>query len=147
MSVRDIPFKGAGDTLNSFLGGHVTIYVGSISPVMAHIKSGKVKCPLVTSAERTSSLPATSGLKDIGLANEETLLWRGILGPKGLPAEKVAALEKAFEAAAKTPAMHKFMEDAGEQLVIRKGTELRKMIADEYEALGKVATSLNIEKQ
>lgn len=145
--VRDIPFKGAGDTLNNFLGGHVDIYVGSISPVLAHVKAGKVKCPLLTSADRTPSLPGASGLKDVGLAAEETLLWRGILGPKGLPADRVAALEKAFETAAKTPNMRKFMEDAGEQLVIRKGADLRKMVSDEYNALGKVAESLNISKQ
>ena len=35
----------------------------------------------------------------------------------------------------------------GEQLVIRKGAELRKMVAEEYDALGKVAASLNIQKQ
>jgi tripartite-type tricarboxylate transporter receptor subunit TctC len=145
--VRDIPFKGAGDTLNNFLGGHVDIYVGSISPVLAHVKAGKVKCPLVTSAERAPSLPGASGLKDIGLAGEETLLWRGILAPKGLPADKIATLEKAFEAAVKTPSVRKFMEESGEQLVIRKGAELRKMVAEEYDALGKVAASLNIQKQ
>src|SRR6202171_522423 len=32
-SARDIPFKGAGETLQSFLGKHVDIYVGSLPPI------------------------------------------------------------------------------------------------------------------
>ena len=144
VSVRDVPFKGAGETLTNFLGGHVTIYVGSISPIMPSVKAGKARCVMLTSAERTSAFPEAHGLKDLGIPAEETLLWRAILAPKGTPPEVVRKLEDAFEAAMKTPATRKFCEDAGEQIVIRKGAELRKMLDAEYAALGAVAKSLNL---
>ena len=54
---RDVPFKGAGETLTSFLGKHVDIYVGSIPPILQHMQLGRAKCLLVTSAERVPSLP------------------------------------------------------------------------------------------
>jgi len=146
VSVRDVPFKGAGETLNNFLGGHVDIYVGSISPVLPHVKAGKANCVLVTSAARSASLPGASGLQDLGIAGEETLLWRAILAPKGTPPETVNRLATAFESAMQSPAVKKFAEDSGEEIVIRKGPELRRMVDQEYQALGAVAKQLGISK-
>jgi len=143
-SARDVPFKGAGETLTNFLGGHIDIYVGSIPPVLAHVQSGKAKCLLVSSAERSPSLPSAAGLRELGLAEEETILWRALIAPKGTPPERVAALEGAFEKAANAPASRKFLQDAGEQVAIRKGAALRDYIDREYAAIGKAVRALNL---
>lgn len=144
VEVRDVPFKGAGETLTSFLGGHVDIYMGSISPVMPQMKNGKARCLIVTSAARTASIPEASGLKDLGIPGEETLLWRAILAPKGTPPDVVKKIETAFEQAMSAPAVKKYCEEAGEQILILKGGDLRRMLDGEYAALGVVAKSLNL---
>lgn len=143
-SARDVPFKGAGETLTAFLGRHVDIYVGSIPPILQHMQAGKAKCLLITSAERVPALPGVQALRDLGIPNEETILWRGLLAPKGTSPERVAQLESVFEKAANSVAAKKFLEDAGEQTQIRKGAALRRYIDDEYEAMGKVAKALNL---
>jgi tripartite-type tricarboxylate transporter receptor subunit TctC len=143
-SARDIPFKGAGDTLTAFLGKHIDIYVGSIPPIREHERSGKVKCLLVTSADRISALPNAWALRDLGIPNEETILWRALIAPKGTSPERIAKLESAFERAANSPGARKFLEDAGEQVAIKKGAALRKAIDAEYEAMGTVAKSLKL---
>lgn len=144
---RDVPYKGAGETLLALLGGHIDIYVGSIPPVLPYVQSGKAKCLMVTSAGKVSRLPQAISLGELGLPQEETMLWRGILAPKGTPPDQVRYLENAFEAAANSPDTRKFVEDAGEQIVIIKGDALRQRIDREYEALGKVAKSLNLRPQ
>jgi tripartite-type tricarboxylate transporter receptor subunit TctC len=146
-SARDVPFKGAGETLTSFLGKHIDIYVGSIPPILQHAQSGKAKCLLLTSADRVASLPSASSLTDLGIPNEETILWRALLAPKGTPPDRVAKLENAFEKAANSPAAKKFLEDAGEQVAIKKGAALRRYIDAEYEVMGKVAKALNLSPQ
>jgi tripartite-type tricarboxylate transporter receptor subunit TctC len=143
-SARDIPFKGAGDTLTAFLGKHIDIYVGSIPPIREHERSGKAKCLLVTSAERIAALPNAWALRDLGIPSEETILWRALIAPKGTPPARIARLESAFEKAANSPTARKFLEDAGEQVSIKKGAELRKAIDDEYAAMGAVAKSLKL---
>ena len=80
-SARDIPFKGAGETLQNFLGKHVDIYVGSIPPILPHVQQGKAKCLLVTSAERVAAMPQAAGLKDLGIPQQETILWRALIAP------------------------------------------------------------------
>ena len=88
-----------------------------------------------------------SSLRDLGLPNEETILWRAVLVPKGTPPERVAKLEAAFEKAANAAAAKKFLEDAGEQVASKKGAELRRYIDNEYEAMGKLAKALNLTPQ
>jgi tripartite-type tricarboxylate transporter receptor subunit TctC len=146
-SARDVPFKGAGETLQNFLGGHVDIYVGSIPPILPHVTQGKAKCLLVTSAERVAAMPKAAALRDLGIPGEETILWRALIAPKSTPPERVAKLEAAFERAANSPAARKFLEDAGEQVEIRKGAALRDYIVREYEAMGAVAKSLKLAPQ
>jgi tripartite-type tricarboxylate transporter receptor subunit TctC len=143
-SARDIPFKGAGDTLTAFLGKHIDIYVGSIPPIREHERTGKVKCLLVTSADRIAALPNAWALRDLGIPNEETILWRALIAPKGTSPERIAKLESAFERAANSAGARKFLEDAGEQVAIKKGAALRKAIDAEYEAMGAVAKSLKL---
>ena len=146
-SARDVPFKGAGETLQNFLGRHVDIYVGSIPPILPHLQAGKAKCLLVTSAERVPSLPTAASLTDIGIPNEETILWRALIAPKGTSPERVAVLESAFEKAANAPASKKFLEDAGEQTAIKKGPALKRYIETEYDAMAKLAKALNLAPQ
>jgi tripartite-type tricarboxylate transporter receptor subunit TctC len=147
LKVRDVPFKGAGETLTSFMGGHVDIYVGSPAPILPHVANGKSKCLIVTSAERLPALPNASGLKDLGIPGEETMLWRAILVPKATPTDVVRKLESAFEQAMTTPATKAYVEKAGEIVQIRKGAELRKMLDAEYASLAAVAKGLNLQPQ
>jgi tripartite-type tricarboxylate transporter receptor subunit TctC len=147
VKARDIPFKGAGETLTAFLGKHIDIYVGSVPPILQHAQSGNAKCVLLSSADNIASLPTASGLRDLGIPEEETILWRAVLAPKGTPPARIAELEAGFEKAANAPATRKFLDDAGEQLVIRKGAALRQYIDKEYEALGRLAKALNLSPQ
>src|SRR5439155_12556941 len=116
--------KGAGETLTAFLGKHIDIYVGSAPPILQYAQAGRAKCVLLSSADNIASLPSASGLRDLGIPDEELILWRGVLAPKGTPPAKIAELEAGFEKAANAPATRKFLDDAGEELVLRKGTSL-----------------------
>ena len=68
VQARPVPFGGAGETLKNFLGGHVDIYAGSISPIVPYLKDGSAKCLLLTSAKRVESIPQASSLTANGVA-------------------------------------------------------------------------------
>ena len=70
-----------------------------------------------------------------------------LIAPKSTSRERVAKLEAAFEKAANAPASRKFLEDAGEQVEIRKGQALRDYIDREYAAMSAVAKSLKLVPQ
>jgi tripartite-type tricarboxylate transporter receptor subunit TctC len=142
VQVRPVPFGGAGETLKNFLGDHVDFYGGSIPPVLPHAKAGKAKCLLVTSAERNAALPSAAGLADLGIPETATVLWRAIIGPKGMPPDTVAIVEKAFRQAAQSEKFRTFLAQQGEELKLAGPDELKQIIVAEDTALGEVAAAL-----
>jgi len=146
VKVRPVPFGGAGETAKNFLGGHVTFYGGSIPPIMPHIKAGKAKALLLTSAANNEALPTASGLKALGIPQEETVLWRAIIAPKAVPVDVLKTLEAAFRQGASQPRFKDFLKEQGEELVIAGPAEVNKLIREEYKALGEVAKDIGLKK-
>lgn len=139
-----IPFGGAGETLQNFLGGHVDIYGGSISTVLPYVESGEAKCPMVTSASDVPALPGASGLDALGMGDKETLLWRAILGPKGLDPVIVAKLADVIDEAVNDPSYVEFLATKGEVPKVVKGEALGARLQTEYDALAEVSKALGL---
>lgn len=146
VKVRGVPFGGAGETLKNFLGSQVTFYGGSIPPVLPHAKAGKAKCLLVTSAERNPALPQAAGLKDLGIPETATVLWRGIIGPKDMAPATVATVVKAFRHGVETEKFKEFLAQQGEMQAIAGPAEMKALIEAEYKALGEVAQTIGLKK-
>ena len=147
VKARAIPFAGAGETLRAFLGGHVDIYGGSIPPIMPYVKDKSARCVMVTSAERNPSVPDAAGLADLGAPEEATVLWRGIIAPLKLPADRLAILQKAFASAAQSDKFREFMLKRGEEAKGSSSAEFRNLIDSEYEAMGKVMAAIGLTKK
>lgn len=141
-----IPFGGAGETLQNFLGGHIDIYGGSISPVLPYTQSGEAKCLLVTSAQPVAALPDAAGLESLGLGAEETLLWRMVMGPAGLDAAIVDKLAAALKAAVETPEYVEFLASQGESPNVLTGDQLSARLKNEFDGLAAVAKNLGLSK-
>ena len=139
-----IPFGGAGETLQNFLGGHVDIYGGSISTVLPYVENGEAKCPLVTSAADVPALPGASGLAALGLGDQETLLWRAILGPAGLDSEIAGMLADVIDEAVNDPSYVEFLATKGEVPNVVKGEDLGARLQAEFDALAEVSKNLGL---
>ena len=147
VKARPVPFGGAGETLKNFLGGHVDIYAGSIPPIVPHVKAGSAKCLLLTSKEKNAAVPQAASLSELGIPETATYLWHGIVGPKGIPPDRVAILEKAFAQAAKSGKFRQLMEARGVTVEGSGAAEFRKLIDTEFKAMGEVVTALGMVKK
>ncbi|WP_428699084.1 tripartite tricarboxylate transporter substrate binding protein [Stappia sp.] len=141
-----IPFGGAGETLQNFLGKHVDIYGGSISPVLPYVEAREAKCLLVTSAAAVPALPGAAGLDSLGLGDKETLLWRAILGPKGLDQAIVDKLARVIDEAVNDPSYVEFLASKGEVPNVVKGADLGARLQAEFDALAVVSRNLGLGK-
>ena len=144
---RLIPFQSAGETLQNFLGGHVEIYGGSFPPILAHLREGRMKCLLVTSADRHFIVPDVMGARDLGLPNAGTTVWAGLIAPKGTPADRIAILEKAFGDAARTPRYKEAMEKLGTKAEGSSAADFKKLLDQESAAMKEVVTALGLQKK
>ncbi|GGY04031.1 hypothetical protein GCM10007160_34580 [Litchfieldella qijiaojingensis] len=146
IDARPIPFGGAGETLQNFLGGHVDIYGGSITPVLPYVEEGQAKCLLVTSAAPNEALPQASGLEELGHPELETVLWRMMLAPEGLDEERATFIADAVERAVQYPEFQEFLAGQGETLNLVRGEALRERLRQESEAIGEVLDNLGLKK-
>jgi tripartite-type tricarboxylate transporter receptor subunit TctC len=97
--------------------------------------------------ERNPTVPDAASLTDLGVPSESTVLWRGIIAPKAVPPDRLAALQKAFADAAQSPKFKEFMEKRGEEAKGSSSAEFRQLIDTEYEAMGKVMESIGLAKK
>lgn len=144
ITARPIPFGGAGETLQNFLGGHVHIYGGSIPPVLPYVEEGSAKCLLVTSADDNEALPQASGLAAIGHPELETVLWRMMLAPEGVPQERIDTVADAVTRAVEHPEFQAFLTSQGETLNLVRGEELRDRLRLETDAIGETLDALGL---
>ena len=146
IKARDIPYRGAGETMPALLGGVVDIYVGSVPPAVVMEKAGTANCLLLTSAKKSTSLPKATSLEELGLADKELLLWHGLIAPPGTPPEVIRRIQDAFEKAVNAPEMEEFFKTAGVEKSILKGDAFAEHIKKEYEKLGKLIKELGLKQ-
>jgi tripartite-type tricarboxylate transporter receptor subunit TctC len=139
-----IPFGGAGETLQNFLGGHIDIYGGSISPVLPYVESGEAKCLIVTSAAPVEALPQAAGLESLGLGAQETLLWRMFLAPAGLDQAIADRLVAALEKTVNDPEYVEFLATKGELPNVVAGEALTARLQAEFDGLAEAAKKLGL---
>jgi tripartite-type tricarboxylate transporter receptor subunit TctC len=142
-----VPFAGAADTARNFAGGHITMYAGGIASILPLAKAGKAKCLVMTSAARNPLFPAAAGLEDLGVAQAETVFWRAVIAPRGIPDEVRARLVAAFTAAARNPKFVEFLAGLGEVPSMLSGAALADFTHAEYAALGALAKNLPAPKK
>ena len=146
IKARPVPFGGAGETLKSYLGGHVDIYGGSMTPILPYVKDGSTKCLVVTSTERVPTMPDAASLTELGAPDTATVLWHGVVGPRAIPADRIAILEKAFQQAAFTDKFRQYMETRSIKVEGSTGVEFRKLIDTEYAAMGQILKVIGLVK-
>jgi tripartite-type tricarboxylate transporter receptor subunit TctC len=141
-----VPFQGAAQTLTSFLSGQIDLYGGSIAVVMATAKEGRARCLLLTQAEDHPDLPNASGLRAVGIPEEETLIWWGMIAPRGLPPERRALLLRAFQDAWASERFQAQLARQGVTPRFRGPEEMDRLMREESEQLGRAARAAGIER-
>ena len=144
VKLRPVPYAGAGESIKALLGGHVDVYGGSVPPALPHIKAGTVRAVFVTTRERISELPDVPCASDLGHPEDATFIWRGIIGPKRLPADRVAILEKAFREGAQTQKMKNYLKELGETVVASTGKPFEELVRSEFAAMTLVAKEIGL---
>jgi putative tricarboxylic transport membrane protein len=147
IKLRPVPFGGAGETLQAFLGGHIDIYGGSIPPIAGHVAEGKAKCLLATSTERNEVLPDAISTGELGLPDKATELWRGVIAPNGIPEDRLAILQDAFQKAAQTEKFQSFIAERGEMAIGSTGEQFKELIESEHNDFGEIVKGLGLSPQ
>jgi tripartite-type tricarboxylate transporter receptor subunit TctC len=79
-----VPYKGTGPAVTDLLGGQIDLLFASSTPLLPHIRAGRLKPLFVTGNERQAELPDVPSAAEVGLTEFDIPTWFGVLAPKGM---------------------------------------------------------------
>jgi tripartite-type tricarboxylate transporter receptor subunit TctC len=96
-----VPSNGAAPAMQDLAAGGVDIVTCSVPEAKAMIDAGKARSLAVMAPNRNPAFPDVPTLKEAAGIDYSVGAWRGIAGPKGIPADiaqkLTAALKKAYD--------------------------------------------------
>jgi len=142
-----VPFRGAAPAVTELLAGRVQVVLADVPALLGHVRSGALPALAITSRERLSILPDVPTAEEAGVPGLVSETWYGVLGPAGLPAERVAILHAAVRGALDDPATRRVLLDQGGRVVGSNPDEFATFIRAAYDQWGEVvrATGMKLE--
>jgi tripartite-type tricarboxylate transporter receptor subunit TctC len=84
VKIEAVAYKGGVQSIADLMGGHIPMMFSDAQPVMANIRSGKLRALAVTSEKRTPFTPQLPTLAEEGIKGFAAANWWGILFPTGV---------------------------------------------------------------
>jgi putative tricarboxylic transport membrane protein len=97
-----VTHEGGGDMMINVLNATLDIGVGEVQEIQSQIEANQVRILGTFGDERLEAFPDAPTVKELGY-DVVARKFRGLAGPKGLPAEVIAAWEKAIPEVLENP--------------------------------------------
>ena len=139
-----IPYKGSGPLATDLLGGQVTMSFDTVTPVLQHIKSGKLRALAVTTAKRSSALPDVPTLDEAGLKGFDIGTWFGVLAPAATPKDILVRLNAELVKVIHSADFKKRMEEIGAEPIGNSAEQMAQQIRAETEKFAKLVKDAKV---
>ncbi len=134
----DVPYRGGGPAMADLTAGHVDLTVPSSQVAKPLVDTARIKCLAVTGKTRSPALPQVPTLAEVGIkhADVDLRFWFAVFGPKGMPAEVTAKLQKAIQSRFANIRAQRPAEVARHHARIRAGSETPRARRQRCQKLG-----------
>jgi tripartite-type tricarboxylate transporter receptor subunit TctC len=122
VKLKYVSYEGLAPRMNAILGGHVDLTDSNLTQ-KGKVEAAQLKFLAIATEKRHPEMPNIPTLKELGV-NVVYDVNRGIMVPKGTPAEVISKLSSACAAAAKEPEFAQAMK--------LQGTDVRYLPRAEY---------------
>jgi tripartite-type tricarboxylate transporter receptor subunit TctC len=139
-----VPYKGSGPLATDLLGGQITLSFDTVTPVLPHIKAGKLRALAVTTAKRSSALPDVPALDEAGLKGFDIGTWFGVLAPAGTPKDVVTRLNAEMVKVIQSAEFRQRMGEIGAEPIGNSTEQMARQIKDETEKFANLVKDANV---
>ncbi len=143
IELKAMPFKGSAPAVTACVGGHIMAVTASPAELVNHANAGNVKILFVMEEKRLEMLPEVPTTKEIGV-DFQWASWKGIIAPKGLPADVKAKLADALDKTFKDPEYLEKMKNLGEFVDYRDGAAYQALVNNDSKIAEGVIRSLGM---
>ncbi|MEK7346772.1 MAG: tripartite tricarboxylate transporter substrate binding protein [Pseudomonadota bacterium] len=101
VTMTHVPYKSGPAAMTDLIGGQVNLFTADFAVMLPQIKAGKIRGLAVTAAQRSKAIPELPTVNEaLGLKDYELIAYFALFAPAGTPADVIAKLNKALNAAA-----------------------------------------------
>ena len=142
--ILHVPYKGSGPLTTDLLGGQITMSFDTITPVLPHIKGGKLRALAVTTNVRSPALPDVPTLEEAGLKGFNIGTWFGVLAPAATPRDIQVRLNTEMVKIIQSADFQKRMAEIGANPIGNTAAQMAAQVKEETEKFAVLVRTGNI---
>jgi tripartite-type tricarboxylate transporter receptor subunit TctC len=143
-----VQFRTTPEAVTAVLGKQVDVLFDTVLAVIGQVQSGQLKAIAVTSKDRFPIVPDVPAIAEsAAMKNYDVSTWYGFFGPRGIPPEIVARLNKALNEALMDASVRDKLTKAGVTVKGSTPDAFGKFMADELARWNKVREAAGIAQQ
>ncbi len=101
IEMTHVPYKSGPAAMTDLIGGQVNLFTADFAVMLPQVKAGKIRGLAVTSMQRSKAIPELPTVNEaLGLKDYELIAYFALFAPAGTPADVIARLNRALNAAA-----------------------------------------------
>jgi tripartite-type tricarboxylate transporter receptor subunit TctC len=147
VDIVHVPYKGSGPLTIDLLGGQIDMSFDTVTPVLSHIRAGKLRALAVTTIKRSAALPEVPTLDESGLKGFDQGTWFGLLAPAATPKDVLARLNTEVVSIVKSPEFQKRMEEIGAVPIGGSAAQMAAQIKTDTERYAKLVKDAKVTVQ
>jgi tripartite-type tricarboxylate transporter receptor subunit TctC len=133
-----IPYKGATQGATDVISGQVQLYFSTVTTLLPHIKSGKMRPLAVTSLQRVHDLPQVPTVAESGYQGFESISWFAVSGPANMPKDVVARLNADINKALQDPELKQKLANQGADVTGGTPDQFARQLREDIPRWGKL---------
>ena len=133
-----VPYKGGAEVMTDVVSGRIDYGVVPMPPSVPLVKSGRAHAIAVTTAERSSALPAVPTVAESGLPGYVYDGWFGVFAPSKVPAAIVNKLSAEVARILALPEVRDRIHSIGMEPTPSSPQELHRLLTTEIEVRKKI---------
>ena len=143
-TLQHVPYNNARQVID-VVSGDVMVSVNIVSPVLPHVRAGRLRPLAVAGYKRLEVLPDIPTVSEVVPKFEPPPTWTGLFGPANLPASVVARLNAAVATAVATPELRAKAGSDGFELIGNTSAEFSAQLKRDIEVAGRLFKSARID--
>jgi tripartite-type tricarboxylate transporter receptor subunit TctC len=147
ITIVNVPYKGAADSLNNLLGSHIDAMFDAMPVEVGQVKAGDVLGLAVTSAKRSPALPDVPTMAEIGFKDFVVVNYFGLLAPPNTPPEIVQKLRDEVAKAVALPDVIALFDNQGMAPLASQPAEFGDMLKADLARWTKVIKDADLKPQ
>jgi tripartite-type tricarboxylate transporter receptor subunit TctC len=139
-----VPYKGAAPSVTDAIGGQVVSLVLDVTPLLPHLRAGKLRAIGIAGAKRVPLLPDVATLAEQGIPNVEAPNWYALFAPAKTPRDVVERLNDAIRKAIAMPDVRERLVSTGADPISSTPEQLADLLRRDHAKWGKLIRDNNI---